>query len=216
MTCTLPRAARVHLQSTQNTKQLLFHKLQEVVVTKSPLFSHTQLGKHQLHQTRAVLFWKDMVCWVNEALVHCHLAPLCSVMKQQKHLWQKKGSARRHEPVRNSWQKHTFTLLYSGHLMTSLPLSTDLFTFKLCLFVYTWCVNKQPSPCCIFKRANLHLCACKTPAAVYERSASETQLVIFIASGCTSCQDSCVLQQQKHKKETLSVTTTATLTFSES
>lgn len=56
MTCTLPQAARVHLQSTQNTKQLLFHQLQEVVVTKSPLFSRTQLGKHQLHQTRAVLF----------------------------------------------------------------------------------------------------------------------------------------------------------------
>lgn len=26
MTCTLPQAARVHLQSTQNTKQLLFHQ----------------------------------------------------------------------------------------------------------------------------------------------------------------------------------------------
>lgn len=143
MTCTLPRAARVHLQSTQNTKQLLFHQLQEVVVTKSPLFSHTQLGKHQLHQTQAVLFWKDMVCWVNEALVHCHLTPLCSAMKQQKHLWQqKKGSARRHDHM---------TLCSTADTSTHWPCSAQVkwwhhflrqlnFSPKLCLFVYTWCV----------------------------------------------------------------------------
>lgn len=211
MTCTLPLAAQVHLQSTQNTKRLLFHQLQEVVVTKSPLFSHMQLGRHQLHQTQAVLFWFVGLMKLEFIVtsVHRDHAPTATFLAHEK-----KGSAWRHDPVLNSWHKHTLTLLGWGKLMTSLPQPTELFTLELCLFVVIlWTTIIQQK--CILKRANLYLYACKTPTAVYQSSASEIQLVICIASKRTSFQDGCVLQQ-KQKKETNSVTTTATPTFSES
>lgn len=93
-------------------------------------------GKHQFNQTKAVLFWKDMVCLVHQGLAYHHFD--CCFHSFPRALtvtfcWfcmaNKKRICMETWPcAKQLTHNHALTLLLCGQLMTSLPLPTELFT----------------------------------------------------------------------------------------